>query len=67
MLDDLLTNYQLKSLNRAEILTMLGKPSKEGKNFIQYYLGYAGRGIDTARLLLNLDNGQVVSIEVFEG
>ena len=51
IVNDLLLKYDLKSMSKEEIISLLGKPSKTTGNFeISYFLGLDGTQIDDMML-----------------
>jgi len=67
MINDLNKNYELIGMKISEVEELLGKPDSENKEFVSYYLGMSGHGIDTGTLFLEIKNGIVVELEVWHG
>ena len=64
---DLLSNYNLKTYNKDQILKLLGKPNIEEENEYHYLLGYSGKGINTGKMIVVFKNDLVVDIKIIEG
>ncbi|MGO4920996.1 hypothetical protein [Maribacter spongiicola] len=65
MMRSLGKNHELKGMNKAKIIELLGTPDSELKSTFTYYLGYSKRGINQGYLDIVFDeNGIVVDYSV---
>ncbi|WP_373894503.1 hypothetical protein ACUL41_18995 [Virgibacillus natechei] len=62
MLEDLMTNYELKGMNKKEVSNLLGKPTAQDGNKISYFLGNKGViQIDNEVLEIWFNNNNLVT------
>ena len=68
MARNLTNQHDLVSMNRLEVIELLGEPDYEDESVLNYYLGMTGHGIDTGLLRLDLNQkGEVESYEISRG
>ncbi|SFS91306.1 hypothetical protein SAMN04487906_2056 [Zhouia amylolytica] len=67
MTHDLIQNYDLIGKTRKEIEQLLGKPTRETKYEMRYYLGLTGHGINTGALTFEFKNDRVTKFEIWQG
>ncbi|MDW3196453.1 MAG: hypothetical protein R8G66_29025 [Cytophagales bacterium] len=67
MTHSLTTNYELVGMSTDVVIALLGEPSRKSNADFYYYLGMTRNGIDTGSLMLELENGKVVSYKVRHG
>ncbi len=67
MMNSLRNNYELKGMNKKQILELLGEPEAKTAIEFSYYLGYSKRGINTGRLTIKFLNNKVTNVSVSDG
>jgi hypothetical protein len=67
MITDLEDHYKLPGMTDEEIVDLLGESGAKSNIEWTYYLGIAGRGIDTSTLRLTFENGKVKSYQITKG
>lgn len=67
MRKDFFRRYKVRGMSKDDIISLLGEPDNSGKNYIAYYLGYSGCGINTGRLRLNFKDNHVISYVISDG
>ncbi|WP_370480116.1 hypothetical protein [Tamlana flava] len=67
MTHDLTNNYNLIGKKASDLKMLLGKPSRENKNEISYYLGMTGHGINTGSITFKILEGIVIEYKIWQG
>lgn len=67
MMNSLRNNYELKGMNKKQILELLGEPETKTAIEFSYYLGSSKRGINTGRLTIKFLNNKVTDVSVSDG
>lgn len=67
MVSDLEDKYELEGMTTSQIVELLGEPDNKSRTEWAYYLGMAGRGIDTGTLSLTIESGRVKSFRIYMG
>ena len=67
MVHNLTKKYELVGMSVEEVKELLGEPSHVGKDYISYYLGMSGHGIDTGSLSLTIKDGIVTDYKIWHG
>ena len=67
MVKNLTKENELVGMSIREVKELLGQPSSENNNFISYYLGMSGHGIDTGTLYLTIKDGIVIEYKIWHG
>ena len=68
MMNDLRNTYEIKGMNKSEIIDLLGQPETETDSEFSYYLGYSKKGINTGHMTIYfIENNMATSIRVWQG
>lgn len=67
MVHDLQHKYKLEGMTVRQIVELLGEPDRKSRNELSYYLGHSGHGINTAHLILKIENRKVTAYDLWEG
>jgi hypothetical protein len=68
MMNSLRQNHELKGMEKAELIKLLGEPDKQSENQFEYFLGFSRRGINTGHLNITFnEKDEVVDFIVTDG
>lgn len=67
MRKDFLSRYKVIGMKKSEIISLLGEPENSSENYISYFLGHSGCGINTGSLSFSIKDNIVIDYNISDG